>query len=285
MKLKLNFKKLNFKNYLLIVLLLFPFFKSDAQIILEHTFDSTNVGLNFYITDLGNNNSKYVFIDELSNSFSLYNLDGTPFLLNISTPEPILPDYAIGYITNTLFDCDSTNIEYAFMSYLNKNKPFRILRSDGSLLLQVDSARGPVCYGCVAGTKEIVPIVNTQEGAKLLLFKSDTNGITKTLVYGLCGNLPITNSIVDFSPSSLYVKVYPNPSSLKINFDVTLPNNLIGFEFVVFDSNAKELIKESIQEENSKFTVDLTTYPNGVYYYKLISNTKLYQSGKFILTK
>jgi hypothetical protein len=81
------------------------------------------------------------------------------------------------------------------------------------------------------------------------------------------------------------VKVYPNPSSLKINFDVTLPNNLIGFEFVVFDSNAKELIKESIQEENSKFTVDLTTYPNGVYYYKLISNTKLYQSGKFILTK
>jgi len=285
MKSTLFSKILKTKLYLLFILMHFSFLNSKAQITLEHTFDSTNVGFNFYITDLGNNNSKFVFIDTTTNSFSLYNLDGSPFLLNIATPEPIYPVYSIAYITTTLFDCDSTNIEYAFMSYVTKNKPFRILRTDGTLLLQVDSAQGPFCFGCIAGTKEIVPIVNTQDGAKLLLFKQDNNGVNKTLVYGLCGILPTTNSIVNVLPMNQVVKVYPNPSALLLNFDITLPSNLFEYELKIFDTSVHELKKIYIAEENTKFSLDVSNYPNGVYYYQLVSKNKIYQSGKFILTK
>jgi hypothetical protein len=282
MKNKNIFIKLSIYMYLLLFFIFCFNTYSKAQITLEHTFDNTFFGRDFYITDIGNNNSKYVFIDTLANSFSLYNLDGTPFLLNILTPEPIMPRYSIAYITSTLFDCDSSNIEYAFMSYLDGTKPFRVMRTNGTVLLKVDSARGPVCYGCLAGSKEIVPIVNTQEGAKLFLFKLD---VRRTLIYGLCGTLPSTISPFDISSNNQYIKVYPNPTSMSINFDFTLPDNLLEFEFTVFNSSVQEIKKEIINGQFTNINLDLSNYSDGEYYYKLSSKNKVYQSGKFTLTK
>ncbi len=269
----------------MMIIALFYSEKGKAQITLEQVFDSTNIGFDFYITDIGNNNSKYVFIDTTANSFSLYNLDGSPFMINIATPDPIMPDYTVAYITNSLFDCDSTNIEYAFMSYQNYYKPFRILRTDGTVLLNADSSRGPVCYGCLAGTKEIVPIVNTQEGAKLFLFKYDTNYVRKTFVYGLCGTLPNSTSILDFTLFNSNVKLYPNPTEMTINIEVTLPNNITEFKLTIFDSQANILQNEILTYTNSKLTLDVSNLSNGMYYYSLTSKNKNYQTGKFILTK
>jgi len=273
------------KKILLLLHFLFIFHTGKAQITLEHVFDSTNIGFNFYITDIGNNNAKYVFIDTALNTFSLFNLDATPFLLNIATPDPIIPDYSIAYITNTLFDCDSTNIEYAFMSYLNPNLPFRILRTDGTVLLHVDSAQGPVCYGCVAGTKEIVPIVNTKEGAKLFLFNYDVNSIRRAFVYGLCGNLPVTINNFDFSIANSFVKLFPNPSSLTINFEIIPPTNDNDLDIIIFDSNAHELKRVIVTATNTKFTLDVSNFSSGVYYYSLTSKTRNYSKGKFSVMK
>ena len=87
-----------------------------AQITLEQTY-SVPPGKTFYFTDLGNNNFKYFLIDYYNNYFSLYNLDHSPFMLNI-VPGINLDSgkFTIGYITTSLFDCDSTNIEYAIMA-------------------------------------------------------------------------------------------------------------------------------------------------------------------------
>jgi len=260
---------------------------TNGQITLEHVYDSTSVGGNFYITDLGNNNSKYVFIDTTSNSFSIYNLDGSSYLLNISTPEPILPNFTVAYITSSLFDCDSTNIEYAFMSYQNAAKPFRVMRTDGTVLLHVDSALGPVCYGCVAGTKEIVPIVNTQEGAKLFLMQLNlTTYISKTLVYGLCGTLPNTTNIFDIpSLVNSNVKLYPNPTSESITFEMNLPNYLQNYELVIYDNNSKELLRNKIAQPNQSFSLNVKELNIGTYYYRLTSQQQYINSGKFIITK
>ena len=226
-----------------------------------------------------------MFVDTTTNKFSLYNLNGTPFLLNIATPNPIMPDYSIGYITNTMFDCDSNTIEYAFMSYLNPHKPFRVLRTDGTVLLQVDSAQGPVCYGCLAGTKEIVPIVNTQEGAKLFLFKTNANNVQKTLIYGLCSSLPESINRFDFSKQNSFVKLYPNPTTMSVNFEITPPSNLGNFDLIIFDSHGSQIKKETVSATNNKFTLDISSLSDGVYYYSFTTKDKNYQTGKFIITK
>jgi hypothetical protein len=253
-----------------------------AQITLEHTFDNTFFGRDFYITDIGNNNSKYVFIDTLANSFSLYNLDGTPFLLNILTPEPIMPRYSIAYITSTLFDCDSSNIEYAFMSYLDGTKPFRVMRTNGTVLLKVDSARGPVCYGCLAGSKEIVPIVNTQEGAKLFLFKLD---VRRTLIYDLCGKLPETTIPLELGSSNVFVKVFPNPTSNNIQFEITCPNNFEEFNLVIFDSESKRINSSTINGVFNSLSLNCENFADGAYFYSLQNKNKVFQSGKFVISK
>src|SRR4051812_24434231 len=91
----------------LLVLLLFVSTKGNAQVTLERSY--YNFHSNFYVTDLGNSDYKYVHVD--STGFTLYNLDHS-FFLNVITPRPLFSGYQVAYITNSLFDCDTTNIEY-----------------------------------------------------------------------------------------------------------------------------------------------------------------------------
>jgi DNA-binding beta-propeller fold protein YncE len=272
-----------------ILLFLFVFtsvLNASAQITLEQVFDPSDIGRNFFITDIGNNNSKYVFIDTIDNTFSLYNLDMTPFILDVSVPEPIMPDYTVAYITNTLFDCDDSNIEYVFMSYQNFTKPFRVLRTDGTVLLSVDSARGPVCYGCVAGTKEIVPIVNTQDGAKLLLTKfHPSTFIRKTLVYGLCGTLPQQNSVVNLNTARSLVNVFPNPADNAVTFEIQLPDNVNENVIQVFDANAKLIAERRLTSTLTIFSIDVKDLPGSTYYYSVLSSGEVANTGKFSVVK
>ena len=92
---------------------------TNAQITLEHNY-SVPPGKMFYFTDLGNNNYKYVLIDYYNDKINLYNLDHTPYMLNIIPGIPLDSGvFDISYITTSLFDCDSTNIEYVEASNTN----------------------------------------------------------------------------------------------------------------------------------------------------------------------
>src|SRR5688572_7856330 len=170
------------KNLLLFPLLILLLSSSQqlrAQITLQHTLDSTLIGDQFYCTDLGNNDHKYVFLDPVNNSFSLYNMDMTPYLANIQIPatgDSLVNGFTVIYITKSLFDCDSANIEYVLEDpYNGLNHPFRVYRTDGTLLLQVDNANGPYCNGCYGGAQNIKPIINTSDGTKLFIQKLDSN--------------------------------------------------------------------------------------------------------------
>src|SRR5436190_11228076 len=116
---------------LFLVLLLLLATLSKAQINLEHVY-SVAPGRMFYFTDLGNNNYKYFLIDFYNNYFSLYNLDHTPYMLNITPGVPLDSGvFTIAYITTTLFDCDSTNIEYAMTTADGTIvKPFYVFRTN-----------------------------------------------------------------------------------------------------------------------------------------------------------
>lgn len=258
---------------------------ASAQITLEQTFDSVQYGRDFYITDIGNNNSKYVFIDTASNSFSLLNLDGSPYVTGIATPDPIMPDYTVAYVTNSLFDCDSTTIEYAFMSYLNWNRPFRVLRTDGTILLQVESARGPVCYGCVAGTKEITPIVNTQEGAKLVLFQGLGPGVTRNFIYDLCGTLPVSNSILDLTGSEVMVKIYPNPAANVVIFEVVSLTNMSDCTLAVVNSQGQTVLSRVVHGQTDNIQIGTDQFSEGQYLYTLSTSNRLLYSGKFVVNR
>ena len=199
-----------------------------AQLTLDTIVSSRFIGYDFYTVQISSDETKYFFSDTLTNTFSLYNMDFTPFMTNISVPEPFAstshaPMQAL-YITKSLFDCDSTNIEYAYYSPISTNKPFRIMRTDGTVLLYVDSANGPYCWGgCLGLTDLVVPIRNTSDGVKLFIQKYTPE--QQLYVYSLCGDLPV--EIFDFKQlGQSFVKIFPNPASGFLTFQINLPDNI-----------------------------------------------------------
>lgn len=257
-----------------------------AQITLQYTIDNVHLD-QFYCTDLENNDFKWVVLDEVSNGFRLYNMDMT---LYMSVHIPVVEDsikngYTVCYITKSLFDCDSTNIEYAYecANCSMFTKPFYVFRTNGDLIFKADSSAGPYEFGLYGGSLDIRPIFNTSEGTKLYLSCKQTQTGNSLRIYSLCGRLQ-TNAY-NFSNYEQFIKIYPNPTTMKLNFDITPPNNQDVFQLVIFDSNAKEQKREYITLINTKYTLDVSNMSSGTYLFSLISKTKVYQTGKFIITK
>ncbi len=161
-----------------------------AQITLDYSNDTLAFGgSGFLCIDIGENESKYISINRNTNSFSLYNMDMSPFMTDIMIPvtDSIKDGFVVMYVTRTLFDCDSSNIEYVYSDPVTLYQPFRILRTDGTLLLYVDSARGPYGFGGgTGGSITVRPIKKTSDGTKLFLDKIIPGGGNRIDRVGVC---------------------------------------------------------------------------------------------------
>jgi len=250
-----------------------------AQITFEHSY-SVPPGKDFYITDLGNNNYKYFYIDYYNDKFSLYNLDHSPFMLNIPTGVSMDSGlYTVAYITTNLFDCDSTTIEYA-LTTLSGAKPFYIFRTDGTQLFRKDSAAGPFGFGAKYGGSIIIqPIYNTPSGTKLILMNWSTKAWT---VYSLCGILP--ESISENELGNNYVQIYPNPSSGEMTFQINAPSNMEDYQLYIYDATLQKVKSENCSGRKT-ITIDNSILSSGNYFYSLQTKNKIVQTGKFIITK
>ncbi len=261
---------------------------SSAQITFEHTYIVPTIqpaGQEFFVTNLGNNNYKYVLWDLWGAEFSLYNLDHSPYMLNIQLPVSDSGRHEIAYITTTLFDCDSSNIEYALIEggiYSNPLTTFLIYRTDGTLLFSRDSVTTEFCVGCLGGSQSILGIVNTPAGAKLYLI----NGLTLPLehyVYGLCGSLPET--ITELNQNFQYVKVYPNPTMGQVNFQITAPSNYDVYELTIFNSAFQPVKTFQVKGRNIQINLDNESLSSATYFYSLQNKNKVFQTGKFLFEK
>jgi hypothetical protein len=269
-----------------LIILLSSCSASKAQIVLEAVRDSMWLDEEFKTVQISPTETKWFFNDTVNNTFSLYNMDYSPFLTNIAVPVPFnsasgFDHFSVLYITRSLFDCDTSNIEFIYEAPHNI-KPLWVMRTDGTILLQVDSANLPYCFGCRGGTEDILPIVNTSAGSKLFIQKTGL-GWNKVFVYSLCGSL--STEILDFTStqSESFVKVFPNPSSSSLTFQINPPDNINEIELVIIDDNAKEVSREKIKGE-STYKIEISNFHNGTYFYSLCTKNKSYQNGKFILT-
>jgi hypothetical protein len=273
---------------ILFVLMLLVSIISKAQFTYEHTYTINVPGEETPIlTNLGNNNFKWVLNDYYHDKFSIYNIDHTPFMLNI--PYAVSCDsgnaYQIGYITNTLFDCDSTNIEYALMSQTpNDTLKFMVYRTDGTLLFSKDSVTVGYGYGANVGSVEFHGINNTNAGAKLMLFGRFNVGQFEFFIYGLCGTLP--ENITEIYQSSSFVQVSPVPSSRQVNFRVTPPGNIDEYKLIISNSQFQTIKTSTVAAgRETEINLDGESLSSGTYFYSLQNKNKVFQTGKFIISR
>ena len=257
--------------------------KSYGQFTYEQTYSIQDGQETPLLINIGNNNYKFVLYDWYHDKFDIYNIDHTPFLMNILLPisSDSGQSYQIAYITNTLFDCDSSNVEYVMTAQGARDSlNFYVFRTDGTLLFQKDSVTVPYAYGANVGTIEIHGITNTNAGAKLMLF----NRQLQFFVYGLCGTLPQIVSQLN-QPNSL-VEVFPNPSSQMVHFKVTAPGNIEDYQFIIYDSSFRTIKTVSIAAgKQSEIILDGESLSQGLYFYSLQDKSNVFQSSKFLISK
>ncbi|MCU0360622.1 MAG: T9SS type A sorting domain-containing protein [Bacteroidia bacterium] len=275
-----------------LLFLFFAFQVGKAQLIYETTY--TGAPWPFILTQISQNEYKYFVFNDVTNQIHLYNLNHSLFL---TTTVPVIfsnNNYAVNFVSRSLFDCDTSNIEYA-IAYSGGSPSFpapyfAIFRINGTLFQKIDSVRF-INYSnglAYATYNNAVPIINTPLGTKLILSKPNNN----IVVYSLCGTLPnecaneIVTDIEDFSPRDKHVQKlpYPNPMEETIHLPYDIPNNGKPGKMKVYNSMG-QLVKEFEIDGNFKniilFKGDL---PSGTYIYNTIHDGELSASLKFVLT-
>lgn len=269
------------KKLFLLLFALGTIFQGFSQVTLEHQYYIYHK--DFYVTDLGNNDYKYVIQDSLG--FSLYNIDYSPYLLNVVPPIPVFQPpsfYQVSYITNTLFDCDSVNIEYVLTNGIYTSN-FYVYRTDGTLLFERDSVTGSYLVASFDGSVYSQPIVNTPDGTKLFLQDNKGLDYDSMYVYSLCGNLPA--SVREVPLDNSFVQVFPNPASRIINFRINTSNNQEKFKLTIYNSLFQRVDEVNISGKNYELDLKQKSLSDGTYLFDLRTDNRVFQTGKFIISK
>ncbi|MCZ4408455.1 T9SS type A sorting domain-containing protein [Cryomorphaceae bacterium 1068] len=216
-------------------------------------------------------------------SFTLYNLDNTIYR-EIDIPQVgISGTHFVYFISRSLFDCDTTTVEYvlynADMSPMGgvDNRWVRVYREDGTELLYVADAT-------IAGTPTSYSVVNTgwiqnsEMGAVLKIgLVSDFNPLPEThQYYQLCGSVPIMNrSAVMGELTGLWEAgsgsddrfvIYPNPTESDI-IQFELDEYSKGQDGVIrfFNMNGQLVKEEQIYFLDSLQSIDVSDLSFGTY--------------------
>jgi len=260
---------------------------ANAQITLEQTYPnaySYSSDIDFGITFFDDTTTKYYLIYYPNETITLYNMNHSLFLSMTIPVTYNSGNYRIYFITNSLFDCDTSNIEY-LVSYRFYNGVsyvyfVSIYRNNGTQLFNLNNAIIDQCYEC--NGKDSHGITNTPNGTKMLLGDYPTGG--NEYVYSLCGTLPsgftslMNNSYNAFELSGNY----PNPANDFTIVNYSLPEGERTGEIIFFDLQGNEV---------KRFTVDcmfdhlrISTYdlPSGTYIYALQTSKEISGSRKMI---
>ncbi len=114
-----------------------------------------------------------------------------------------------------------------------------------------------------------------------------TNGaLTTTAVTVIATNIPgdcSTTGISSAEDAQNALTIYPNPFKNSTTVLINNTSQLNNCEFRIYNVLGSEVIKEAITNQST--TLELSKLPAGIYFYQLISDNKLLQSGKLVSLK
>jgi len=268
-------------------------FGSNAQITLEHVH-STGVVDNqaFTTVKLSSSGYKYVSPDLVNGTITLYNLNHTVFKTLTYTPliTPSTGQDMCFYISETLFNLDSNNVEFLIRSYSYTNSLSSVLifEENGTLLFQKDSVNlNGFEYSWYAGS-----ISYTTAGTKLRLSGQFTDSV---YIYSLPGNL-VCNDCTDGIISSMaelsgnpqnggISKLYPNPTSGQTTVEYSLPQGITKADLVVYDMQGHEIKRYKVTNAFNTIIINANELAAGTYYYQIQSSAGFNAGKKMIVIK
>lgn len=279
------------KNTLLTLSLLLTLFFSKAQITYEHTYPVGKLPL----TKLEWSGYKYVIVDT---QITLYNLDHTVFK-HISIPaQPGADDYTIHYLTEGLFNTDSSNVEYLLRGTIGTfgigdRHYVKVYDEAGNLLFYKDSVNLLYSSGADSYVSSIVPIRNTDAGAKLFLMEDGFVLGSATQVYSLPGSLECLSCITQNGISGLnnvgadagFLSTAPNPASNFTRINFRLPDGSQKGNMVIYSMEGRELKRYPVDRSSEYLTLSVIDLASGTYFYSLEVDGKTPTARQMIVVR
>ncbi len=110
-----------------------------------------------------------------------------------------------------------------------------------------------------------------------------SNNASVYVKYVIDSTLGISNSI---AKKDIAVNIYPNPTKGKTTIAYSLPENAVANSQIVVRNMLGTIVMEvPIHEVKGSKNIDFSSYPNGVYFYSITNNGKVYQTKKLIVKK
>jgi len=258
---------------------------AKAQITLEHHYSNTKM-LKF--VKLSPTDNKWAAIN--ANTITLYNLNHSIFT-TISIPNSPISPYDVLYISKSLFDTDSTTIEY-MVDYVSghPNGLIKIYREDGTVLFSDSNemAHYPLLISSSPTRPIFDPIVSTIDGPKLITLIRDSIGnVNDFKVYDLPGvYYQCFAQSENFNNYQINISdAYPNPSNNMVTIEYSLPKGINNGDIVFYNIQGVEIKRFKVDRTFNSLRISILDIAAGTYYYQLQSNGQSSEGKKLIVIK
>lgn len=230
-------------------------------------------------------------IDIYAEDLSLVSSIDIPVDFSYST----LP-YKLFHVSRSLFDCDSTNIEY-LISYggVNDGDPVfvKVFREDGEELFSLDGYTFWDNSGYSTNPDPGMGMIEVEDGVLIQFTEGPLPGVNSS-IYHSCGNIPGIayslpgTSTVDIAESEnkvSLVSLFPNPGTSFFKLEYSLPPNCEYGKLVVYDTQGKVAYSKKVGKAMNFIKVNTNRWLAGNYEVVLRSPEDILLTQTFIKIK
>lgn len=261
--------------------------QNEPQFVQEFT-TSDNAIVKFILIDT---DMPKILIKHHSN-FQVYNLDYTLYA-DIDFPESVdTTFFGLYLITRTLFDCDSTQLEYmvARDSFSPDESSVEILHQDGTELFSLEG------YGefMIETIENFDPlrrsVVSDASGSTIIFQQTPTNGDRISRIYHFCGQVPqlsarnmngeLTTGRPELSGRSGF-SLYPNPGKDQIKIEYDLNGQRHGL-LTVYNMSGQQMKQAELGPAFHNILLDISSLSAGSYIARITTDDGSQLSEKFL---